>query len=235
MESINVLKKPRTTKIKIIFNGIEFEKLGDFEKYVKILIYDKIGYCDSVKLEKNAFYDELNLLLKRHPEYITKTEKMIDFKISYDLLNIKALKILILNNDGSETDISWRVAIKGIPKTSKQDLFSALRTTIMPQIYNFRKKNENICEYCKKTEELHVDHVIHFEEIAQNFLNKMNLEGVKIPDNFDEIDNGTHLLIFDKKDKKFRDSWYDYHQENAILRILCKSCNLTRTKKIYKK
>jgi hypothetical protein len=37
------------------------------------------------------------------------------------------------------------------------------------------------------------------------------------------------------KDKEFANQWFKYHLENAKLRPLCKSCNLTRKKRICKK
>jgi hypothetical protein len=43
----------------------------------------------------------------------------------------------------------------------------------------------------------------------------------------------TFETIFDDKDKWIGESLAKYHADNAILRVLCETCNLTREK--YKK
>ena len=42
--------------------------------------------------------------------------------------------------------------------------------------------------------------------------------------------NETHSKIFNNIDNEFEKSWIDFHRTNAILRVLCKKCNLSRKK-----
>ena len=37
-----------------------------------------------------------------------------------------------------------------------------------------------------------------------------------------------------KEDEEFEKKWYEYHQQNAKLRILCSKCNQEREKPNYK-
>lgn len=79
----------------------------EFKQFVKNLIYHDIGICSDVKNLYPLQYETLIEILKRHPNFISKTINMCNIKITNDKLNKKALKILIINHDASETDISW--------------------------------------------------------------------------------------------------------------------------------
>ena len=80
------------------------------------------------------------------------------------------------------------------------------------------------CELCDKTKDIHIDHVILFKELTDNFLKNKE----HIPTDFD--DNNYNGAMFKDKDRGFAEEWYNYHLENAQLRPLCKCCNLTRIK-----
>ena len=85
----------------VTFLNTEYKTQGEFEKYVKKIIYEDIGICNDVK---NAYPDKYNILIKileRHPDFNSKNENMCNIKIMYDTLNKKALKILIVKNDGN--------------------------------------------------------------------------------------------------------------------------------------
>jgi hypothetical protein len=213
--------------IQINFRGMLFNKQTDFEQYIKDLIYHKIGFCKSVKMLKPEFMDEIMDLLQRHPEFEEKIKDMNDIKIIFDLLNKKALKIMIIRSDFSETDISWRVALSGKARTDKSELYSALRSSIQHQIRDFRMSNSLICEFCVSTDDLHVDHIKQFEEIAFDFLQSTT---IPVPNVFGETTDQTHRRCFLDSDIDFENAWKQFHLQNASLRILCKKCNLTRGK-----
>jgi hypothetical protein len=81
------------------------------------------------------------------------------------------------------------------------------------------------CSKTNKTEEIHIDHIIMFKDLTNNFLkNKKN-----IPTDFDS--NYYNGAMFRDIDNDFAEEWFKYHLENAQLRPLCKSCNLARSKK----
>ena len=204
----------------------------EFEKYVKKIIYDEIGICCDIK---NTYPDKYNILIKileRHPDFNSKTENMCNIKIVQDALNVKALKIIIIKNDG-EIDISWKCAITGKHKSNKGELMSAMRSSIEEQIHNFRKScGIEYCELCGSVEKLQVDHNDEkqsaFDELAYNFVKENN--NMKIPNDFGELNDGTHRRCFLEKDNVFKDKWVDYHRRHTILRILCNDCNTSRPK-----
>ena len=218
------------TRNSITFLGKIYKTQGEFEVFVKKLIYNDIGICNDIKKIYPNYYNILIELLKRHPDFICKTQNMFNIKIVKDKLNINAFKIIIINNDKSEIDISWKCAITGKPKTEKHELMSAMRSSIDEQIFTFRKESEHICMLCSNTDILHVDHVIHFDEIAFNFKKIMKDKNIKIPTVFSDTNDDTHRRCFLDIDKSFEKEWVEYHKKTAKLRMLCSICNLTRPK-----
>lgn len=103
---------------------------------------------------------------------------------------------------------------------------SAMRSSIDEQIYLFRKENEQRCVFCDSVNELQVDHEIHFDTIATNFIDSVGIEN--IPKTFGNTDDGTNRKCFLEIDDNFKNEWTDYHRKHATLRMLCKKCNLTR-------
>jgi 5-methylcytosine-specific restriction endonuclease McrA len=221
------IKMPRKP---VIFLEKTYKTQGEFDLFVRKLIYDDIGVCDDVKNLKPNHYNMLIEILKRHPDFISKTQNMCNLKIVKDALNRDALKILIMNTYMSETDISWKCAITGKHKSDKNELMSAMRSSIDEQIFQFRKTNLNKCVLCPNTDKLHVDHIIHFDEIVFNFIKIMKSKNIEIPNNFGETDDNTHRRCFLEIDNNFKNEWVNYHFENATLQMLCQSCNLKRTK-----
>jgi hypothetical protein len=214
----------------VIFLGKTYKTPGEFELFVKKVIYDDIGICNDVKNKHPSHYITLIEILKRHPDFISKTLNMCNIKIVKDAWNTSGLKILIINTDTSEIDISWKCAITGKHKSDKNELMSAMRSSIDEQIFQFRKSSNDICVLCPNTDKLHVDHIIHFDEIVLNFINIMKSKNIEIPNTFGETDDNTHRRCFLEIDDNFKNEWIKYHYENASLQMLCQTCNLTRTK-----
>jgi len=217
----------------IEFLGKIYKTQGEFEAFVKNVIYNDIGICSDIKNIYPSHYITLLEILKRHPNFISKTKNMSNIKILRDTLNATALKIMIVNNDASEIDISWKCAITGKTKGDKHDLMSAMRSSTDEQIYQFKISNEGLCVLCGNTDKLHVDHIIQFDEIAYNFINIMEDEKINIPNNFGDTNDSTHRRCFLGNDCNFKNKWIDYHYKNASLRILCQKCNLTRTRNTF--
>lgn len=121
---------------------------------------------------------------------------MCNTKTTRYVLNINALKIIIINTDESEIDISWKCSITGKPKGNKYELMSAMRSSVDEQIFQFRKNNPEKCVLCNNTDKLHVDHIIHFDEIALNFINIMENENINIPNTFGDTNDEMHRRCF---------------------------------------
>ena len=216
----------------VVFLDNNYKTQGDFEKYVKKLIYEEIGVCHDVKNTYPDKYIILIELLKRHPEFNSKSKNMSNIKIINNVLNKKTLETIIIKNH-EEIDISWICAMTGKSKTSKDKLMSAMRSSIGEQIYDFKINcKNNSCELCDSVKEIQVDHNntknSAFDELAYKFV-KENKD-IKIPDNFGELNDGTHRKCFLEKDYIFRDKWVEYHRQNAILRLLCHKCNISMPK-----
>jgi len=214
----------------VIFLQKTYKTQSEFEQFVKNIIYNDIGECNDIKNTHPSHYDLLIEILKRHPSFTIKTQNMFNLKIEKDALNMRGLKILIINNDMSETDISWRCSITGKHKSDKNELMSAMRSSVEDQIIQFRNTSSKNCVFCDKKLQLHVDHIIHFDEIALNFVNIAKDKNIGIPTTFGETDDNTHRRCFLEIDNDFKNQWIKYHDENASLRMLCETCNLTRPK-----
>jgi len=72
-----------------------------------------------------------------------------------------------------------------------------------------------------KCEEYIKDIIINFNEINKNIIP---------PNSFEKTNDGTNRIKFKECDKEYENLFKKYHMENAILRPLCKNCNLTRSK-----
>lgn len=165
-------------------------------------------------------------LIKRHPEYEEKIGSgflRIDLRpnpFKKHLMN----HFVIVRTDGSEVDISMNACVNGMPKNNNQDLISALRFSIKDQINNFKTNSELKCSLCgAENIEMHVDHFNpKFKDIVKEFLEKIN--SYNIPREFDS-DEKYCSSKFKNKDAMFELQFATYHNDNAILRILCFICN----------
>jgi 5-methylcytosine-specific restriction endonuclease McrA len=218
---------PRTP---IIFQDKQYKSKAEFTQYIRNLIYNVIGISDNVKESHPSHYNILIELLKRHPRFESKTQDMCNLRIFPNKLQKNALGINIINKDGSETDISWRQAIDAKPPPDRKKLFSAMRHSVKPQTDEFKRENKPICKSCSKTENMHVDHIKHFEELAFNFIKIMKSKNYNIPNEFGDVDDDTNRKCFLKKDESFETEWINFHREHATLQLLCAKCNLSRAK-----
>jgi hypothetical protein len=198
--------------------------------------FDKVGFCNSVKESNMQLYEFLVLLVKRYPDRVLP---YIDFSIQPNHMNRCAYELRIIEPDGNTFPISWVKCVSGRPDSPKSLLRSAMRTCISPQIVAYRStinecheswdkvSNTYICSICDKpTWKTHIDHVVHFEKIAQDFLDQWN---GSVPCGFQSEPN-TNRTMFKESDSVFSNAFAEYHFDKAILRITCVSCNLSREK-----
>ena len=95
-----------------------------------------------------------------------------------------------------------------------------------PRFLEFKNNQENLeCKICKSREDIHIDHLILFKTLYDEFIKTRN----DIPTKF--IENYFNGAQFSQDDIKFESEWKEFHKEKAVLRCLCKACNLTRKKK----
>ena len=196
--------------------------------YVRDLIY-RIKVTDSVKGKGNSYYEQLLEIARLHPESAVKLRNISDFFITRNRLNVRALQLNVKRLDGTVTDISWTCCIKGEP-SDMTNLYAAFRHVVQDQTMEFRTLvHENAtCELCSThAHKFHVDHVVHFQQLVADFLTTTTLQ---VPTQFAECDDGTHRHTFLEADDAIARAFSDYHRRHAELRVLCATCNLSRTK-----
>lgn len=176
------------------------------------------------KDEYNFFYELFKLR-----EYKNDMDKII---ISHNPYNYNTYHTEILFTNGYKEPISFKKIIdeqgKDKDKLKEQkyrlNLSECMRKAIKDQIIEFRNNNELKCKNpnCDyKDNEYHVDHIIKFKDLQDNFFNKYkDLEIKKNIINDFEF-GGTK---FNEESKIYR-KWRKYHKKHCELRILCASCN----------
>ena len=180
------------------------------------------GLSDSLLNERKQDFEELMELFTKHPDYPSKLEGVIDMKIIRNKRNSKYYEFNLIKDNGSIEDISYRCCIN--TRKSNHDFLNAMRNCIKAQIQDFKRTAKKQCEFCKDTNNIHIDHIYMFKYLVCDFLTLF--DETNVPTSFDNgIDNSA---IFKQKDKKFSDTWYLYHKTNATLRPLCSKCNLSR-------
>jgi len=203
-----------------------FNSKKECTEYTRSLI-KTLGECNIDVSHPN--YDYFYNLIKYHPEYELKIGCGVDlFIIQNNLMNKTSYTTYIKRLDNTIIDFSWIVCCNQQKTKSRQEnLIRAMREAISPQIINYLKQNnKNIkCNICGITgSDYHVDHVIPFSMIKNNFL-KQNKEN--IPEIYDNIYHVASL-----QDSKFKNDWCHYHKDNASYQILCKKCNLKKSNNI---
>ena len=81
------------------------------------------------------------------------------------------------------------------------------------------------CAFCKSKKDIEIDHVNLFKDLYNDFVKDRK----DIPSSFDN--NFYNAAKFKKDDELFENEWIEYHRKNALLRCLCKKCNLSRVRK----
>jgi hypothetical protein len=222
------------TRNTIIIGNNIYKTQKDCEINVRNKLIE-IGITKSVKDKSIDIYNFFIDLCKRHPRQDEKLKNIVDFQVKPDALSKKGLALNIINNDGTTTEISWRICVTGKGHTSEQLYNRALRQTISSQIQSYREKDDtniticSICNNCLIDKKFHIDHEIQFAKLVDDFT---NLHNIIIPSEYNKLPI-TFERTFITNDEWIGNLFYYYHLEHAILRVLCEKCNLTREK--YKK
>jgi 5-methylcytosine-specific restriction endonuclease McrA len=213
----------------IIIGDQTFKTQKQLKEYIQS-IFKELDLTESIKDKNIKYFEFLKLLCERHPQKDEKLKNFKDFKINRDSLNKKAFSLFIINNDNTETIISWIVCISGKDINPLTLFSSCLRNEIFYQINDFKETVDlSICTLCTKlTTEIHIDHIIHFSKLVDDFI---SINKIKIPNNYLKPLN-SFILKFNSEDQWIGDLFKEYHLNNASLRVLCAKCNLTRTKYI---
>jgi hypothetical protein len=195
--------------------------------------------CNSPSNLDTALSDDdtvfLLKVLKRHHEFSYKIGsgiKHLEIRVNKEPGMRQTNGIWIVRLDDTSVDISWHEAIKPQGKpTDKQQASTAARFEIYPQIQEFKelnKMNIDTCELCQlhinKDEKVDIDHIILFETLFSNFLDKMNISYLDVA--IDDLGIKSQFT-----DRTLASKWFTFHKEFATLRIVHHICNLKRSKK----
>lgn len=210
--------------MKLTIGYREYKTKKEAEGYYRALI-KQIGTCNDILMINPDAHHDFMELIKRHPDGDKKIHDTVNFKIQKDYFNQAAYCLLLIRSNGEEDVISWKCCISGKPSTPHADLMKAMRYAISDQIIHFRNQLESwCCEECNiETQDSHIDHVIHFQQLVHDF---HQITDQKIPTSFDK--SQLYSRVFRKEDSEYEKEWKKYHKENATLRLLCRTCNLTR-------
>jgi hypothetical protein len=186
----------------------------------------EIGICTSIKQFYPEEWDGFVYLFKRHPNYPEKFDGMVDIKIRSNP-NYKNLETIIVKNNGEEDAVSLYKCISRKADSINDKLYKAMRNSIDPQTKEFKKNSIMKCALCHTTTaNMHTDHhEPQFLDLVTTFLENWKDES---PITFNQHESNSK--IFTKTDKEFEQQWIEFHRKNAILRVLCKECNLKRKK-----
>jgi len=183
-------------------------------------VINGIGVCSSIKTEHPQHWELFIFLFKRHPNYPDGFDGLRDIMVQYNPVFRNNLEVLIKKVNGEVDTVSvFNKCITGKPQ---KEIYSAMRTTVLPQILRFKNSSELICTICSSSENPQADHFGHqFAELAHDFIeNKWKGDA---PKEFEQDES--HCRTFKECDGKFENEWYNYHKTNARLRILCAKCN----------
>jgi hypothetical protein len=211
----------------INLGGHSFKTQKAAEEYVRGLIKG-IGFCGSIRGVSEEAYRSVLEVLERHPNKSTKLFNMVDLCIRPNQMNRQAYEINVIRSDGTREDISWKVCITGKAKTKTDELYRALRYSINEQLYAYKQENPtDTCRMCHKTApKVHIDHIIHFECLVENFLRTVPAA----PASFNDATDGSNRRCFRPEDEAWERAWQTYHERHATLRAVCQQCNLRREK-----
>jgi hypothetical protein len=185
-------------------------------------------------------------LCQRHPRAEDKLRNFADFAVRRDLLNTSAMALYIVNTDWSTTEISWRKCVTRKAETALSMFRAALRNSVKEQVLDFRAAQTNAaCPTCnrpiapterpvpeslrfprKQVDSFHVDHVVHFAKLVEDFMDE-NKGTIVAPVQYDK-EPRTLLTIFTESDAAIASKFREYHLHHAQLRALCVACNLAR-------
>jgi hypothetical protein len=207
----------------------QFKTQASLKKHFREII-DRIGLCDSVKLKHPQDFLDFCEVFKRHSEYPDKFFGFVDIKISYNPEFKNQLVVYIIKHNGDIDNVSvMNNCVTGHPKDI---LKIAMRVSVQPQIDKYKNNNSiKECELCGEKDKIEIDHHSEKMPFARLYFDFIEMNTLPIPTTFE--DTKSHMKCFKEVDSKFEEKWIQYHSENAILRMLCKTCNGSQPK--YKK
>lgn len=187
-----------------------------------------LGVC-VLDSKSNDFEFFINLL-KNHEDFQDHLDDIEKIKISNNYLNVGSYHTELIRKNGDIKSFSWNHCCKFKPRSCKENLTNALRSSIQEQVIDYKNKNQLICCICNiqnlSKSKYHTDHkTIPFRDIVANFLNLDITKQLCIPS---QLSKDGYFTVFRKEDDDFERRWKEYHLLNSDFQILCDKCNLKK-------
>lgn len=216
-------------------NGITFSTKGKLEEYAKGILYS--GNIND-PLIGDDFLFMFDYFKTLHVEFDLKEGCGIKeiVKIVEPMYGkYRGFKIIRL--DETETDISYKIS--NISKKSLlRDLKEALRQVVEPQVHEFKLRAlsgdpETKCPFTGEKLSYGYSHVDHdsptFHELVKEFCMRKSIDESVIPSIISEPSD--NQLVSEITDDSIRMEFWDFHAENANLRLLSPTGNLSHAKR----
>lgn len=201
------------------------------EKMQEILYANANQIIDKDNIDYYFVYDTL----LKHPQASVKIGAGVDyFYVQRSKWKFNQFNFMIKRVDGTDVDFSFNKCIQKAP-VAKRNWNIIFREIVKSQIDDFRNKAFEVVGskdkfLCSQTGlkfkkiYSHVDHVfpLTFESIYLEFIEQNNL---KLDDILLTEDLGTSETV-KIIDEDIRNSFFSFHKERAVLRIVCSSANL---------
>jgi hypothetical protein len=171
------------------------------------------------KLDEEFLHD----MIARHPRAPAKIGAgVVGFAVKRLHPGKNAAGFVLYRADGTWTDFSYRLCLSGKESPAVASVKAALRAAVADDVVAFRRATlgeESSCPVCQvklTVENVHVDHVTPFDEIATDWL-----AGRELP----ALLEGDGVVGAKLAEAWIADAFRDYHAECATLRLLCAACN----------
>ena len=206
----------------ILINEITYKTQKQLTEKVRSIIKEMEHQNISEINSNSVYFNFWKSLFSRHPTKGHFKPISFTFEKPYHMY---------FNTDEIQDSFSWKVCISGKEGSKKIDYFACLRSSIIPQIENFKMNSPHICNFCNKTNCYYeVDHIISFSDIYKNFIETIeNLEVNEIKTYYDSKKHRQFFDLSDEYTESLNNLWVDYHKENATFQKLCKNCHLLKT------
>lgn len=212
------------------------------EQRKKIINSIDIRSCPfKLKNTRPDIYRKICIMIKRHPEYHTdRFDDIMDIEVRINAIDKKNQEFWIKNHLGLNSfslETCCKKTIDTPQQSQKYKLKQAMRSAILPQIQNFVYTKQSDCDICKKSFPKNVLDVDHKTPTTFKLLSEIFLEKIwkkPIPTTFrksGELNDGagrpndSQTDAFLEEDIEINDAWYKFHENNCILRLVCKPCH----------
>lgn len=205
------------------------------KKFAKEFVRVIVATYENGQLISPGHFQFIRDLLDLHPESEAKVGcGILGITVDRNPVYPSTRGFILYRHDGTSTDFSWLACIDG--RTRQQDVMSAMRFEIAKQVITFKSveliAGGMVCPYRGIKLDMTNSHVDHeppmtFSALVELWLSMrdMTIDDVAISDSAD------NQYISRMTDIDQLESWVEFHADNANLRLLSRTANLSDVKR----